>query len=274
LLELLARRPFLSVTLLCAAAHLAGNIFAPLYNAVLLFPFYTAAQERAFSWVVIAYGLTIFPLTLAVTAMVVAPRVRIWRDLRRGQLEDSQRIHRARRDALLGPALAILIACLGWWPLVAAIPWGLRVSGAPLPPGTFGYFFFSIFLSWLGAAAWSFFVAKLFVLRIFYPRLWPDALDYLRTAREELRGVGRRLRAFQFLLGMAPLAVAIMMVLLGPADLPPSSSRLYRLLTAAAIVAGVVAFQLATAVTRYLERTVEALTGGAAPGALQHGSDR
>jgi serine/threonine protein kinase len=264
MLELLARRPFLSVTLLCAAAHLAGNIFTPLYNALLLFPSYTAAQERALVWVVVGYGLTVFPLTFAVTAIVLAPRIRVWRDLQRGQLADSERIHRARRDALFGPAWSILIACVGWWPLLAVIPWALGASGAPLPPGSFGYFFFSILLSWLGAAAWSYFVTKLFVLRIFYPRLWPDAREYRLTAPEELRGVGWRLRVFPFLLGMSPLAVAIMMVLLGPDDLPSTSARLYRILVVAAIIAGIVAFQFAIAVTRYLERTVAALAGGVA----------
>jgi hypothetical protein len=259
-LAALARRPFLGMTLMGAAAHLAGNVFTPLYNAALVFPGYAPQQKWAFFLVVVAYGLTIFPIAFAVMAAILAPSVRVWRATSRGQWIDRQHVEWARRQALRSPWYAIFVSCLGWWPLLLAMPWGLRAAGAPMPPGHLPYFVFSVLFSWLGAAAWTYFAAQLFLLRVFYPRLWSDAQDYRRTAAAELRGVGARLRMAQLLLGMAPLAVAVLMVFVSPSA---EEVRWHRMLIVTAVAAGVVAFHFATTVTRYLERTVDALLDGA-----------
>ena len=89
-----------------------------------------------------------------------------------------------------------------------------------------------------------------------YPRLWIDARELQPTARAELVGLESRLRVFQLLAGMIPMAIAALMVGLGPDVMLPT----FRLLVTALIMAGMAGIGPTIMVSSTLTRTLTVLT--------------
>jgi hypothetical protein len=162
-----------------------------------------------------------------------------------------------RRHALALPGWAIGLGCLGWLPGGVLFPLWLHVRTGPLPPEEFGHFLVSFTISGLIALTYSYFGVQYLVLRVFYPRLWSDAAELRRHAQAELADIPGRVRLFQLLAGMIPLAGAILMVVAGPDEL----TRTFRLLVTALIALGLVGFGVALTVSGRVLRIVALFTG-------------
>ena len=74
------------------------------------------------------------------------------------------------------------------------------------------------------ALTYSYFAVQYIVLRVLYPGAWVDALDVRQRMDEELGSLGPRLRLFQLLAGLIPLAGAALMVGLGSDEAMSSAS--------------------------------------------------
>jgi hypothetical protein len=151
----------------------------------------------------------------------------------------------------------VAASCLGWLPGGILFPLGISSFAGPVGIEVFGHFALSFAFSGLIALTYSFFAAQFIVLRVLYGRLWADGQDFGRATRAEVGALGPRLRWFQFLAGMAPLAGAVLMIGLGPEI---SSHRTFRLLVTALILLGMAGFGLATAAHNLLSQTLAVLT--------------
>ena len=74
--------------------------------------------------------------------------------------------------------------------------------------------------------------------------------------------MGARLAWFQLLAGMIPLVGAVLMVGIGEGGLIPVADRSFRLLVTGLIALGMTGFGVALTVSRRLNDTVQAFTGG------------
>jgi hypothetical protein len=90
-----------------------------------------------------------------------------------------------------------------------------------------------------------------------YPELWPDGQGFRLRAAEELRNVGRRLRFFQFLAGLIPLAGAILLLSVGPEQLTTT----FRLLITGLITLGMLGFGVALLASSRLSQVLTAFAG-------------
>jgi hypothetical protein len=127
----------------------------------------------------------------------------------------------------------------------------------PVSPELVGHFLISFWIAGLIAATYSFFAVQFIALRILYPRLWVDARGMGETAASELASIEPRLRTFQLLAALIPLAGATLLIGLGPEDL----SRNVRLLVAALIVSGMAGIGPAVLLAGMLTRTLRVLAG-------------
>ena len=121
----------------------------------------------------------------------------------------------------------------------------------------FGRFVISFTLSGLIAATYSFFGIEFVVLRILYPYFWPDVRDIQQVIGQEIQPQDTRLKVFQFLAGVIPLAGAFLLVAVGP---EVSGARGFRLLLTGLIVLGMVGFGVAMWVNQVLSFTLAVLT--------------
>jgi hypothetical protein len=96
---------------------------------------------------------------------------------------------------------------------------------------------------------------------VLYPVLWTDARDLRQTARAELAGLDSRLAWFQALAVLIPLAAAVLMVGIGPEEFS-SGYRTFRVLVTALIALGMAGLGVTMQVSRRLQETLTALTGG------------
>jgi hypothetical protein len=150
----------------------------------------------------------------------------------------------------------VAVACLGWLPGGALFPLALAVFAGPIDVAVFGHFALSFTVSGLIAVTYSFFAVQFLVLRVFYCQLWVDSQSLGAAARAELGALGPRLRWFQFLAVLIPLAGAVLMVGVGPET---SGYRTFRLLVTALLVLGMAGFGVATVVHNVLSQTLAVL---------------
>jgi hypothetical protein len=136
-------------------------------------------------------------------------------------------------------------------------PLALSFFAGPVGGEVFGHFVVSFTVSGLIALTYSFFAVQFIVLRVFYCQLWLDGQDFGQAACAELGSLGPRLRLYQVLAGMVPLAGAVLMVGVGPEI---SGYHTFRVLVTALLVLGMAGFALATAAHNVLSQTVSVLT--------------
>jgi hypothetical protein len=94
-------------------------------------------------------------------------------------------------------------------------------------------------------------------LRVLYPRLWVDGIGFRETARQELTSQHSRLRAWQFLAGLIPLAGAALIVTVGPEEF----SIGFRLLAVALIALGMAGLGLGLLIGSRIQQILAALVG-------------
>lgn len=249
--------PFRWVVILALLPQVLGSIVNMSYNALYIIDGLTAAQQAVFFHLVLGYNAVVYPLCLAITYRMLAPAIRNWRALADVPDLDSARVDAARRNVLTWPQKVVALSCLGWLPGGLLFPVGIAVLSGPVGIDVFGHFLVSFTISGLIALTYSFFAVQFIVLRVLYPRLWLDAPQLRLTAGAELAALEPRLRLFQFLAGVIPLAGAILMVGVGA---EVSGDRMFRLLVTGLICISMLGFGLAILVNKLLFQTLRVLT--------------
>jgi hypothetical protein len=247
--------------------HVLGSAVNIAYNALRIVSSLTTEQQEVFAWLVLAYNLVMYPACLTILVGLVVPAWRTWRDLGYGRTApgvrpDPDRVAAVRRRVLRWPLWAVAVSCLGWLPGGMVFPLAIAWLAGPVDGEVFGHFVVSFTLSGLIALTYSFFAVQFMALRVFYHRLWVDGRDFAEAARAELGSVAPRLRAFQLLAGVIPLAGAVLLIGVGPET---SGYRTFRLLATALIALGMAGFGLAAVAHNVLSQTLAVLTRAGGP---------
>ncbi len=240
-----AGHPFLILFVVTFFPHILGSIVNIAYNQSQIMSGLSAHQQTIFTRLVVGYNAAVYPLAFMLIYWLVAPIVRVWRKLSRGEKVPDAQLNVIRRRALTLPLWAVGLSCLGWFPGGLLFPLGLAGFAGPFT------------ISGLIAQTYSFFGVQLVVLGQMYPELWPDGRDFARLAAEELRPVAGRLHFFQFSAGLIPLIGAILLLGVGPEQFTVS----FRLLVTGLIILGMFGFGVAVLASSRLSHILTAFTG-------------
>ena len=191
---------------------------------------------------------------------MTAPAGRVRAALDRGERLDERVIDDARRFALGNPRRAFLLSLAGWLPVALLLPPLVAWIGGPEGIEVAGHFLTAFVLAALLGTPGCVLAMDYLTLRTVYPYLWGDARGLADTVRRELKGVGRRLFIGQFLTGMAPLAAAVLLIIVGPDEFIAGHFWAFRTLLAALIVLGLGGFWLAQAVGGVLNHPLDAMS--------------
>ncbi len=250
LTRVIARRPFLFFVLLTLFPHFLGSAVNIPYNQFWIVRNLTPAQREGFDRVAWAYNLVIYPLGIALLWWAAARARRAWRRSQ-DDAADPKAAQQARRTILGLPLWAVGLSCLGWLPGALLFPLSL---GLPIAGREFGHFVASFTISGLVALTYAYFGVQYAVLRVLYLRLWFDAADFRRRGHDELAGMAGRLRFFQILAGLIPLAGAVLLIAVSPDQL----TLPLRLLLAGLIALGMAGFGVALLVSSRLTQVLAA----------------
>jgi serine/threonine protein kinase len=251
------RDPFLVLVVLTFLPHVFGSLLNISYNSLRIVGDLTAAQQLTFNRLVLGYNTIVYPLCLMGLYHVVVPVWRTWLQLTRADAVTPEQVAAARQRALSWPRWVVGLSSLGWLPGAILFPTILHFAAGPIRAAVFGHFLISFLLSGLIALTYSFFGVQFIVLRIVYPRLWVDCTDLHEATRRELGPLENRLRLFQILAGVIPLAGAVLMVAVGPEI---SGYRTFRLLVTGLITMGMAGFGVAVLVNVLLLRILTIFT--------------
>jgi serine/threonine protein kinase len=257
IIGLALRHPFLVLFFVTLFPHFLGSVVNIAYNQSQIMSDLSRHQQVIFDRLVIGYNIAVYLLALQVIYLLVAPIYKLWGQLQRGEKVAGVQVDAIRRRTLTLPMWAVALSCLGWLPGGLLFPLGLAGFAGPVDAQTFSHFLLSFTISGLIAQTYSYFGVQLIVLRVMYPELWPDGQGFRAKATEELRNVGRRLRVFQFLAGLIPLAGAILLLTVGPEQLTAT----FRLLVTGLIALGMLGFGVALLASSRLSHVLTALTG-------------
>ncbi len=248
--------PFALIVAFAVLPHVLGSIVNIAYNELQIAGDLSPVQNRIFLRLVLAYNLIVYPFCLWGCYWLVAPVWRAW-----GAGQDESRVCQdpswTRRRVLSLPLWMVALACVGWLPGGVLFPVLISFFDVPLEAGLFGRFFISFTLSGLIAITYSFFGLEFVALRVLYPSFWPNVRDVQQVIGQEIRPQDRRLKIFQFLAGVIPLAGAFLLVAMST---EAGGGRNFRLLLIGLIALGMVGFGVAMWVNQVLSQTLAVLT--------------
>lgn len=255
--RLAMKYPFTVLVAFAVLPHVLGSVVNISYNELQIAGDLTPSQNTVFLRLVLAYNLVVYPFCLWACYCLVAPVWRAWKDRGTEHSTACQEPTWSRRRALSLPLWMVVLACVGWLPGGVLFPIAISWFDPPVDFSLFSRFVISFTISGLIALTYSFFGLEFVVLRILYPYFWPNVRDIQQVISQEIRPHDMRLKVFQLLAGVIPLAGAFLLVAVGP---EVSSGRSFRLLLTGLIVLGMVGFGVAMWVNQVLSMTLAVLT--------------
>jgi hypothetical protein len=255
----ISRAPLTSLVAFSFVPHVAGSLFAAAYNAFVLFPRLAPGQQTAFVSTAAMNCAAAFPLVAIAVVVSYRKLFRIWRSLGTHRRPTSAEVDGARRRLAGMPIAGVRFALLGWLSPMLAIPLGLRAAEAAMHWQELAHLACSLLLGFLLAATYGFFIGQYAILMVFYPRAWIDAAGFPSAARLELSATPCRLRRFQILAGVVPLAGAIMIVGAGPEMFAAGNYAAFRWLAVCLMLLGVTGMWLALSVGGLILKAIHAL---------------
>jgi hypothetical protein len=256
------RHPVLVGLVLMFVPQLLGSIVNISYNSLRIVVNLTPEQQTTFVHLILVYNALVYPLAIWIVLRLMAPVVRVWRQLNGPDIPDDAEVARVRRLVLRLPAWTVILSCLGWLPGGLIFPLALDWLAPPIAADVYLHFIISFTISGLIALTYSLFAVQFVVLRVLYPRLWVDARGLRRESREELGPLDWRLGVFQLLAGLIPLVGAVLMASVGPdEEFEAGSYGRFRVLVTALIAAGMLGFTAALSASRQLQHILSALIG-------------
>jgi serine/threonine protein kinase len=231
------KRPFLMLILLALLPNILGSVVNISYNFLQIVGNLNAPRQmEIFSYLLVAYNAVTYATCLAIAVWLLVPIIRTWNELHGltapkpgSQGTGFGLVASMRRRALTLPLWAAGLSCAGWLPGGILFPLVLHVR-----PDVFVHFVFSFTISGVIALTYSGLAVQWIVLRVLYPKLWVDGSGFRQMARQELTSLDGRLKVWQFLTGLIPLAGAALILIMGPEEF----SLWFRLLAIALIGLG------------------------------------
>jgi len=251
------KHPAMFVMLLAVLPNILGSAVNISYNSIQIVGALEASQSRTFYRLLIGYNSIIYPICVGIACWLLIPVIRTWKKLQSQgrEAKSVSDLAAMRRRALALPLWAAGLSCVGWLPGGLLFPLLIDLSAGPLPSKVFVHFLFSFTISGLIALTYSGLAVQWVVLRILYPQLWTDGSGFRETARQELTSLDRRLRVWQFLAGLIPLAGAALIVSVGPEEF----SLWFRILAIALIALGMTGLGLGLLIGSRIQQILVAL---------------
>lgn len=258
-IERAGRFPVATTVGLMLLPQLAGSFVNFMYSALRIAEDLTPAQQDAFMAVLVPYNVVFYPIAIAymwhklrvVTSHLkrrhdVAPPPGTMAQLRRRLLRISWNL--------------VLATSIGWLPGAYLFPAWIDYAAGPIDSLVYFHFMTSFIGSWLIALTYSFLLLESVVLIVLYPRFWTGHCR-LADARAELEPVSGRIKLFQILAGMIPLAGAAMIVGAGPEVIAPERFYAFQIMVVGMISLGMCGFVFAMKTTENVKATVRAFMG-------------
>lgn len=257
LVRAVQRSPLRWVIIFSLLPQVLGSLFNISYNATQILGKLEEPQMAVFQKVVLGYNALVYPLAVAAGVAILLPLNRIWKQLQSNQPVPQSSLDWARRRTLRLPMWLLAVAAMGWLPGGVIFPALIDRFAGPPPPGLYWHFMASFTISGLIAVAYSLCGVKYVSLRGLYPRLWPRAEAFRKTARRELPPTRWRLKLMVGLAAAIP-TVAAAMLLLTAEDANPLP---FRLLTAALMTSGTAGLFLTLEAADRMSQLIDNMTG-------------
>ena len=208
--------PFLALISLTVVSQLIAATINISYNSLQIVASLTEAQTAAFYRAVSLYNLVVYPGLILFAAYSL--RALYQRPLDR---------ERARETVLRLPGLLLFVVSVGWLPGAWLVPRMIDQSAGPIDSWIYWQFAGSFGLGWLVSTTTSQTVVLFVLARVLYPRFWPGESG---LAAKELKACERWNRLLPFLGALFPMAGALLMVLLAPAEFTPGAYQPFKIL--------------------------------------------
>lgn len=256
--QLALKHPVIALVLLALLPQFMGSVVNITYNSIRIVEDLTPAQKALFLEAIVPYNLVFYPLGIWI----------VWRQLSFLHRELSKRRDRylpdpagmaiLRRRVLRTPYSIIAAASVGWLPGAIVFPLVIDWIEGPIGRTVYLHFAISFLSSWLITLTYSFLLIETIVLQIVYPRFWTGTCDIRKSAKQELRSIIARLKIFQIMSGIIPLAGAAMIVGAGPELFDPQRYYVFQIMVVGLISLGMCGFVFAIKTSENVKRTVAA----------------
>jgi hypothetical protein len=258
-IERAGRFPLATTVGLMLLPQIAGSFVNFMYSVLRIAQDLTPAQQDAFVAVLLPYNFVFYPIAIAY----------MWNNLRivTGHLKRRRDVPpppgmmaKLRRRLLRISWNLVLATTIGWLPGAYLFPAWIDYAAGPIDGLVYFHFMTSFISSWLIALTYSFLLLESVVLIVLYPRFWTGHCR-LTDARVELEPVSGRIKLFQILAGMIPLAGAAMIVGAGPEVIDPERFYTFQIMVVGMISLGMCGFVFAMKTTENVKATVSAFMG-------------
>ncbi len=253
--------PVLAVVLLATLPQVAGSVVNITYNSVRIVNELSPEQQKTFMDLVLPYNLIFYSLGVWIVWRQVSFLLRSLKARRDRYMPDPKSMAALRLRALSTPYTMVLAATVGWLPGSYLFPAMIERLEGEISPKVYLHFLVSFLSSWMITLTYSFLLIELVTLLVIYPRFWTGCCKIREASRFELRKVGRRLKVFQALAGLIPLAGAMMIVGASPGSMDPQAYYVFQVLVVGLISLGMCGFVFAMKTSDNIKKAAAAFTG-------------
>lgn len=255
------RFPVMAIVFLAIGPQILGSAVNITYNSIRIVEDLTHEQQETFLRLLLPYNLLVYPIGIWLVWRQIAFLVKALRQRRDRYMPDPASMGTLRKRVLQTPYILVLASSVGWLPGAILFPLLIDMISGPLESDTYWHFFISFVSSWLIALTYSFLLLESVVLQVIYPRFWTSRCDIKAASRVELEKVIQRLKIFQVLAGIIPLAGAVMIVGAGPEVIDPERYYVFQVMVVGLISLGMCGFVFAMKATENIKRTVASFQG-------------
>ena len=246
--------------------NIAASIFQSYYNLVWIIRPSGEEFKESFGRAFIAYNVVVYPACVGWLAWNLYKFAQGYRRVLARRVFPRGQLRKLRGRLLRLPRQFMIASAVGWFPGIVLFPWLLGVFGQPPSASQWFHLAISFMIAGLIATTYSYAIVLYVAVCHGYRACWQTATRYRQRAREELAGMERRIRVISILVGVLPLAAAVMLLAVGMPSLEQMTPRVtaqvrssHRLLIAL-IVSGAIGLYLVQTASARLIRCVRALT--------------
>jgi hypothetical protein len=192
------------------APHIAASGFQSMYNLI-----WIGTDGEAFKKAFVAYNVVLYPACVGYLAWNMIRFAQGYRRVVARQVVPRGRLRWLRARLLRLPRQFMIASAVGWFPGVVLFPWLLGRFGQP--PSTSDWFHYGISFTIAGliATTYSYAIVLYVVVCQGYRACWQTASRYRHRARYELAGMQQRISRVSILVGVLPLAAAVLLLAIG-----------------------------------------------------------
>ncbi|MCP4890295.1 MAG: serine/threonine protein kinase [Planctomycetaceae bacterium] len=237
--------------------HLCASVLQIYFNNTWIEP-----DDEFFTKALIAYNMVVYPGCIGWLSRNLFRFASGYRRVIAREEMPRGAFRKLRRQMLRLPRQFAIVAAFGWFPGIYLFPWLLDYFGATTSAEDWTHFAMSFAIAGAIAMTYSYALVLYLVCVYGYRACWQTGTHYRERARYELRGMEKRIGRVSILVGVLPLAAAVLLLALAPQAEFNNATQIARLhrLVIALIVFGGFGLYLVVIGSARLSRVVRALT--------------